>query len=61
MSEIQIIFDSVLDGNAAGAQAGVRAALAAGLAPETILRDGLIAAMSEVGRLFEENEYYANR
>lgn len=58
MSEIQIIFDSVLDGNAAGAQAGVRAALAAGLAPETILRDGLIAAMSEVGRLFEENEYF---
>ena len=33
-------------------------ALAAGIDPETILKDGLIAAMAEVGRLFEENEYF---
>ncbi len=36
----------------------MNAALAAGIAPETILKDGLIAAMGEVGRLFEENEYF---
>jgi 5-methyltetrahydrofolate--homocysteine methyltransferase len=47
-----------LDGNAPGAQAGVKAALADGLAAEVILKDGLIAAMAEVGRLFEENEYF---
>ena len=36
----------------------MNAALAAGLNPEAILKDGLIAAMGEVGRLFEENEYF---
>ena len=36
----------------------MKAALAAGIAPETILKEGLIAAMGEVGRLFEENEYF---
>lgn len=45
----------VLEGDAAGAKAGVSAA---GLNPETILKDGLIAAMGEVGRLFEMNEYF---
>ena len=36
----------------------MNAALAAGVAAETILKEGLIAAMGEVGRLFEENEYF---
>jgi len=58
MSHIETIYTAVLEGNAAGAKAGVTAALATGLNPETILKDGLIAAMSEVGRLFEENEYF---
>ncbi len=58
MSQIDAIYQAVLDGNAAGAQAGVKAAIAEGLAPDVILRDGLIAAMGEVGRLFEENEYF---
>ena len=58
MSQIEAIYNAVLEGDAAGAKAGVNAALAAGLAPETILKDGLIAAMGEVGRLFEENEYF---
>ena len=58
MQQIDTIYNAVLEGDAKGAQAGVNAALAAGLAPETILRDGLIAAMAEVGRLFEENEYF---
>ena len=40
------------------AKAGVNAALAEGVPPETILKEGLIAAMAEVGRLFEANEYF---
>ncbi|MCX7677393.1 MAG: corrinoid protein, partial [Alteraurantiacibacter sp.] len=40
------------------AQAGVAAALQAGIAAETILQRGLIDAMGEVGRLFEANEYF---
>ena len=58
MSQIEAIYTAVLEGDAAGAKSGVNAALAAGLNPETILKDGLIAAMGEVGRLFEENEYF---
>ncbi len=58
MSAMEDIYTAVLDGNAKGAQAGVQAALDAGLPADTILKDGLIAAMAEVGRLFEENEYF---
>ena len=58
MSQIETIYTAVLEGDAAGAKAGVTAALAVGLNPETILKEGLIAAMGEVGRLFEENEYF---
>lgn len=58
MSQLETIFQAVLDGNAAGTQTGVKAALAGGMAAELILKDGLIAAMTEVGRLFEENEYF---
>ncbi|MCX6031961.1 MAG: corrinoid protein [Chloroflexi bacterium] len=55
---MEAIYNAVLDGNAPGAEAGVKAALAAGAPAETVLKDGLIAAMAEVGRLFEENEYF---
>jgi 5-methyltetrahydrofolate--homocysteine methyltransferase len=52
------IYNAVLDGNAPAAKAGVEAALGEGLAPDVILKQGLIAAMGEVGRLFEANEYF---
>jgi len=55
---IETIYNAVLEGDAANAKAGVNAALADGINPETILKEGLIAAMGEVGRLFEENEYF---
>jgi 5-methyltetrahydrofolate--homocysteine methyltransferase len=52
------ILDSVLGGNRADVEAGVREALAAEIAPERILHEGLIAAMSEVGARFERQEFY---
>jgi 5-methyltetrahydrofolate--homocysteine methyltransferase len=52
------IYDAILDGDATGATDGVRAALAADLQPEMILNDGMISAMKEVGRRFEEGDYY---
>lgn len=58
MSQLDAIYNAVLDGDQAGAKSGVQAALGAGLAPDVILKNGLIAAMGEVGRLFEENEYF---
>ena len=58
MSSLETIYTAVLEGNAADAKNGVQSALADGMPAETILKDGLIAAMGEVGRLFEENEYF---
>ncbi len=52
------IYDAILDGNVVGAKDGVQIALMANLQPENILADGMIAAMREVGRRFEEGDYY---
>jgi 5-methyltetrahydrofolate--homocysteine methyltransferase len=56
--DLKPIFQSVLDGQADVVISDVKAALAAGVDPNTILNEALIAAMSEVGRLFEEGEYF---
>lgn len=58
MSQIETIYNAVLDGNAPAAKAGVESALSAGMSADVIMKEGLIAAMGEVGRLFEENEYF---
>ncbi|HEY3343677.1 MAG TPA: corrinoid protein [Anaerolineaceae bacterium] len=56
--KLQAIYDAILNGERAETPVAVHAALDAGLDPATILSDGMIAAMKEVGRLFEEKEYY---
>jgi 5-methyltetrahydrofolate--homocysteine methyltransferase len=58
VNNLEAIYNAVLEGNAPAAKAGVEAALAADVPAEQILKEGLIAAMGEVGRLFEENEYF---
>jgi 5-methyltetrahydrofolate--homocysteine methyltransferase len=50
--------ERVITGDAPGTQTLVRVTVAAGMPPEQILREGLISAMTEVGRLFEAGEYY---
>ncbi len=57
-SNLENIYNAVLEGDAPGCKAGVNAALAEGIPAETILKEGLINAMGEVGRLFEANEYF---
>jgi 5-methyltetrahydrofolate--homocysteine methyltransferase len=47
-----------LEGDMPSATEGVRVALDAGVDAGTILQQALIPAMSEVGRLFEEGEYF---
>ena len=47
-----------MDGNAQGAATQVQTALDAGVVPGEILNKGCIAAMGEVGRLFEEGEMF---
>ncbi len=58
MSIIDEIRNAVIDGQAKVSAAKVTQALEEGLAPETILNEGLIAAMARVGQLFEEGEVY---
>jgi 5-methyltetrahydrofolate--homocysteine methyltransferase len=55
---IQEIYTAVMDGKNVIVQEKVQASLAAGIPATTILNDGMIAAMTEVGRLFEEGEYF---
>jgi 5-methyltetrahydrofolate--homocysteine methyltransferase len=52
------IYESILEGDNKASPAHVQAALDSGLDPGRILSEGMIAAMAEVGRLFEEGEYY---
>lgn len=57
-NEISEIYNNILDGQRAKVAENVKAALSAGINPESILNEGMVAAMSEVGRLFEEGEYF---
>lgn len=58
MSLLDDLLKSVINGDLNATQDQVRAALAENLPPEKILTDGLIAAMNEVGKLFENNEFF---
>jgi len=55
---LQAIFDGVLDGDSTTVQEKTREALEAGMKPQAILKAGLIAAMTEVGRRFQLGDYY---
>jgi 5-methyltetrahydrofolate--homocysteine methyltransferase len=55
---LQRIYNSVLNGEMDDVAAQVEAALQAELDPGAILTAGMVSAMKEVGRLFEEGEYY---
>jgi 5-methyltetrahydrofolate--homocysteine methyltransferase len=55
---LEEIFAAIVDGNQRQAVTSIGEALEAGLPAETILNQGMVAAMAQVGRLFEEGEYY---
>ena len=56
--ELKVIYQNIVEGNAAEVEAGVRASLAAGVPAYEILSKGLIAAMDEVGRQYEEGDLF---
>lgn len=60
MSEqvLQELYDSIIKGDRKAAKDHVQAALDAGLAPDMILKDAMIAAMTKVGEMFSCGEYY---
>jgi 5-methyltetrahydrofolate--homocysteine methyltransferase len=56
--ELKDIYENVINGQAPAVEAGVKAALASGVAADAILNQALIAAMDEVGRRFEEGDFF---
>jgi 5-methyltetrahydrofolate--homocysteine methyltransferase len=58
MSILDDLRKSVINGDLIATQDLVQAALAENLPPEKILTDGLITAMNDVGRLFEDGEFF---
>ena len=58
MTILDDIRKNVIEGDLNATQQQVNQAVAENIPPETILKEGLIAAMSEVGRLFENGEFY---
>ncbi|MHB8134406.1 MAG: corrinoid protein [Anaerolineaceae bacterium] len=57
-TELEKIFEGILDGNSKLVVETIGLAIENGIAPAQILNEGMIAAMAEVGRLFEEGEYF---
>ena len=55
---VQKIFQGIVDGQQNVVSEGVEAALESGVPARTVLEEGMLAAMAEVGRLFEEGECY---
>lgn len=55
---IQQIFQGIVDGRQELVEEAVVTALEAGIPSRTILEQGMLTAMAEVGRLFEEGECY---
>jgi 5-methyltetrahydrofolate--homocysteine methyltransferase len=56
--ELKTIFDAVVNGDVQETQNLIQEALADGIPAETILHEALIPAMTQVGCLFEAQEYY---
>ena len=55
---LEKVYQAVMEGDAGEAASQVEAALAAGVPAGEILNKGCIAAMAEVGELFEEGEMF---
>lgn len=55
---LEPVYNAIIEGNLGVVKENVQAALDAGVAPESVLKEGMIPAMTEVGRLFEEGDYF---
>jgi len=58
MSLMEDLFNAVVSGDQSATDQHVQQALEAGTPAEEVLRDGLIAGMTEVGARFEQGEYF---
>jgi len=57
-SELETLYDGIIDGEMAQTPINVQAALDADIPAGEILQVGMIPAMTEVGQLFEEGEFF---
>jgi len=57
-ARLQVIYGAVLNGDKETAETQVRAAIDAPIPVNNILQDGLIAPMTQVGKLFEAQEFF---
>jgi 5-methyltetrahydrofolate--homocysteine methyltransferase len=55
---LQELYNSIIEGDQATAKAKVQQAIDEQIEPAVILNQGMIAAMAEVGRQFEEGEFF---
>lgn len=55
---LQDVYQGILDGDREQVVAGVSQALESNTSAEVLLKEGMMTAMAEVGRLFEEGEYF---
>jgi 5-methyltetrahydrofolate--homocysteine methyltransferase len=58
MENLNQIYEAVLEGDMGSTSEYVQTAVDAGIPAADILQEGLITAMGEVGRLFEDGEYF---
>jgi 5-methyltetrahydrofolate--homocysteine methyltransferase len=56
--KIQEIYNAILGGDTSAVLTGIQAALGEKLDPADILNEGMVAAMREVGKRFEEGDYF---
>jgi 5-methyltetrahydrofolate--homocysteine methyltransferase len=57
---LQVLFQPIQEGNSSQAASSVKQALDSKVDPALILTEGMVKAMGEVGRLFEEGEYFVS-
>jgi 5-methyltetrahydrofolate--homocysteine methyltransferase len=58
MADLQQLYDAVLTGQAPKAKSVTEEAIAEGIDPQELVNKFMIPAMDEVGRRFENNEYF---
>ncbi len=55
---LEPLYEAILEGEMGETPGYVQAAVDAGVEPGVILQEGMIPAMTEVGRLFEDGDYF---
>lgn len=58
MPDLKPLYEAILNGDAKSAKSITEQALAAGVAPLTLVQEYMVPAMGEVGRRFECNEFF---